>query len=147
MPGSPIVSFLFCAAAGADAPATAAATRAAPASKVNVLRSIGNPPVRFLSLLLQFEFGRARLAHQRAPDPLAQLGKARKPQCVARAWIRQIDFDRLMDARWTTFQHDDAMAEQNRFFDRMRDEDHRGRPLFPDTQQLELQNLARLRVD
>ena len=93
------------------------------------------------------KFGFARLAHQRAPYPLAQFGKARLAQRLARARMRQIDGDGLVDARRPALQHDDPMAEQHGLLDRVGDENHRGRPLFPNAQQLELQNLARLRVD
>ena len=44
-------------------------------------------------------------------------------------------------------QHDHAVAHQHRLVDRVRDEDHRGRPALPDPQQLELEDLPRLRVD
>jgi hypothetical protein len=44
-------------------------------------------------------------------------------------------------------QDDDAVAHEDRFVDRMGDEDHGGGPLFPDSQQLELKQVARLRVE
>ncbi len=38
------------------------------------------------------------------------------------------------------------MSKQHRLLDRVRDEDHRSRPLLPDAQQFELKNFASLRV-
>src|SRR3569833_3590398 len=147
MPGTAMTTFLPCASAGAAA-VSAAAKSAAPAVKANVLRSIVILPEFKLLWLsgLQFEFGGAGFAHQCRPDPLAQFGEARFAQGVARARMRQIDGDDFVDAGGPTLEHDAAMAEQHRFLDRMRDEDHRSRPLFPDAQQLELEDLACLRV-
>src|SRR5450631_1651948 len=52
-----------------------------------------------------------------------------------------------MDAARPSLEHDHPVAEQHRLLDRMGDKNHGGRPFIPDAQQLELQNLARLRVD
>src|SRR5262245_15144071 len=90
------------------------------------------------ALAFELEFGFARLLHQCSPDALAQLGEARQPERLARARLRQIDGDDLVDARGPPLQHDHPVAEQHGLLDRMGDEDHGGRPLLPDAQQLEL---------
>ncbi len=96
---------------------------------------------------LELELGLSRLAPQRAPDVLAQLGKARRAERVAAARARQVDRDSLVDGARPALEHDDAVAHQHRLLDRVGDEHHGGRPLLPDAQQLELQDLAGLRVD
>src|SRR6185437_3969526 len=152
MPGKAMVSFLPCAAAG-DAAAIAASS-APPTSRVESLRNMGIPPVVAFNLLsffgvsaLKLEFRRARFAHQRIPYPLAQLAEAGMLQGRARAGAWQVDRDGFVDARRPALEHDHAMAEQHGLFDRMRDKDHGGRPLLPNAEQLELQNLAGLGID
>src|ERR1041385_930745 len=150
MPGIATTTFLPAAAAGFAVRVMASTMgSAAPASSFVIVLRIVSSLKAFTSFLAMFqnELGLARFAHQRAPHTLAQLAKARFAQRVAGARARQVDSDGLVDARRPAFEHDDAMAEQHGFLDRMGDEDHRGRSLIPDAQQLELQNLARLRVD
>src|SRR5262249_52488545 len=110
-----------------------------------------NPPstasFSYSGSTFEMEFGFARLPHQRAPNLLAQFGEARFAQGVSRARLWQVDGDCFVNARRPSLEHDDPVTEQHRFFDRVRNEDHCGRPLLPDTQQFELQDLARLRID
>src|SRR6185437_1646529 len=150
MPGSAMTTFSPCAAAG-PAPLTVNMhSRPRPASSPVNLRIIESSiglVGSFCCLAFELEFGFLRLVHQRAPHALAQFGETRLAQCRARARMRQVDGDGFMDARWPALEHDHAVAEQDGLLDRVRDEDHRGRPLLPDAQKLELKNLARLRVD
>src|ERR1051325_10280781 len=127
MPGVATVSFST-AAAGAVGAAMSAQASPRPATIVVKRFNISILPCFvFLSSAFQNEFGFARLAHQRAPDALAQFGKARLAQGGARARSRQVDGDGLVDARRPALEYDDAVAEQHGFLDRVRDEDHRGR--------------------
>src|SRR5579885_1578831 len=132
MPG--VASVIFSAAAGAAGTAKSAQASPSPAAAVVKRFNMAILPLASSVLMSAFEneFGFARLPHQRRPHPLAQFGKARLAQRRARARLRQVDGDGLVDARGPALEHDDAMAEQHRLFDRVRDEDHRGRPLLPD---------------
>src|SRR5262245_6432012 len=73
------------------------------------------------------ELGVAGSTHQRVPHPFAQLRKARLTQRFTRARGGEIDGNCLMDARGASLKDDHTMAEQHRLFDRVCDEDHRGR--------------------
>src|SRR5690242_17919184 len=61
--------------------------------------------------------------------------------------MRKVDGDRLMNTRGAALKNDDPVTEQHGLLDRVGDKDHRGRPLLPDMQQLELQDFTRLRID
>src|ERR1700689_2889225 len=134
--------------------ASGAASEAANRAAIRTaLRNIDHPPLGIVLPVFRassrpdLEFGLLRLGHEHAPDPLAQLGEARQHESLTAARAGQVDGDVLMDARWPPLQHDDAVAHQHRFLDRMGHEQHGGGLTFPDAQQLELQDLARLGVD
>src|SRR6266700_556195 len=100
MPGMPMTTFLSCAAAGMLAVANTT-TPSVPASRNAVvdLRSMVSLPDRSRANVLslfQLKLGGARLAHQRTPHPLAQLGETGQSQRLARARPRQIDRDGLV---------------------------------------------------
>src|SRR5262245_18349966 len=148
MPGIATTIFLPWAAAGTPAPNTAAKSKP-PATNAMVLRLMESSlsASLFFYSAFKMEFGFTRLSHQRAPYAFAQLGETWFTQCLARSRIGQIDRDCLMDAGGPSLEHNHAMSKQDRFLDRVRYENHAGWPLFPDMQQLELQNFSRLRID
>src|SRR4051812_11132582 len=95
MPGSAIVSFFPCAAAGAAFAKASAAVSTKPVSHLDVVVSMmSSRTLGVLSLcVFKLKFGFARLAHQCAPHPLAQFSEARLAQGRARAWPRQVNCD------------------------------------------------------
>src|SRR5215472_11389162 len=101
----------------------------------------------FCASSFEMKFGLLRLAHQRAPDLLAQFGEVRLAQGFARARPWQVDGDRFLNAARASLEHKHPIAHQHRLFDRMGHEHHGGRTLLPDPQQLELQDFACLRID
>src|SRR6478672_6156713 len=139
MPGAAKTNFLSC--ADACSIVVPASTHSPPSNtlamvRIMVLSSDLTRAIRLLFFQLKFRF--PSFAHQRLPDMLAQRGEARLAQCLARARMRQIDLDRFADAARPSLQHENTVAHQHGFFDRMRDEHHRGRATLPDAQQLEL---------
>src|SRR5262245_8280130 len=132
-------------------PCAAASFGAAPTTAHKAAAAIASISLRFTSVsllcpcaLIEQAFGRSRLAHERAPDVLAQFGEARLTQRVAGARARQVDLDGFMDVARAPFEHHNAVPQQHRLLDRVRDEEHRCRALVPDAQQFELQDLPRL---
>src|SRR5512134_1220369 len=81
------------------------------------------------------------------PDLVPQIDERPARDHGPVAWTRQIDLAHRSNVRRTPRQDDDPVTHQHRLVDGMRDEQHGGRPAVPDSQQLELELLARLRID
>src|SRR5262249_43562750 len=156
MPGTPMtISYdaLCDFGAAADEPAPTSNTSAAAAMGAITRSTLA--PLTFPILpslldavdLLQLSLCLPRLLHQLRPDVLADLGEAIGREGLAGAGARKADVDHLLHRGRLAVQDDDPVAHQHRLLDRVGDEDHRCRPALPDAQQLELQDLARLRVD
>ena len=86
---------------------------------------------------------RSRLRAQQVPDLLAQLAEARGGR---RSRARQVDRELRLDPSRPVGHHDDAVAEQERLVDRVRDQQHGLAVRLPERDELLLQQRARLGV-
>src|SRR5215211_3022008 len=82
-----------------------------------------------------------------APDVPFQLHERRLMLDVEGACRRQVDLDDVLDARRTRGKDHDPIRKEDRFVDLMRDEQGRGPGACQDIEELDLHELAGLRVE